>query len=46
MNVLSWIYMGLVWTCIIALNAFCFYRMFWKKQNIKDADKTDEEPGH
>lgn len=30
MTLLSWIYMGVVWAGIIALNVFCFYRIFAK----------------
>lgn len=34
MTPLSWLYMGLVWAAIIALNLFCFYRIF--KKNGQD----------
>lgn len=44
MTALSWIYMGLVWASIIAINAFCFYRMFWKKQDSPTADMRSETP--
>ena len=33
MTPLSWMYMGLVWAAIIALNVFCFYRIFGRKKN-------------
>lgn len=28
----SWLYMVCVWAAIIALNVFCFYRIFTKGQ--------------
>ena len=31
MTPVSWLYMALVWAAIIALNIFCFYRIFKKK---------------
>ncbi len=33
MTPLSWIYMGLVWAAIIALNIFCFSRIFKNKRS-------------
>ena len=42
MTPLSWLYMGLVWTAIIALNTFCFYHVFKKKKDSgDDADKQE-----
>ncbi len=40
MTLTSWIYMGTVWVAIIALNVFCFSRIFSKK---KKTDNTDTE---
>ena len=31
MTLLSWIYMLSVWAAIIALNVYCFYRIFTNK---------------
>lgn len=44
MTVLSWIFMGLVWACILALNVFCFYQMFWKEQGTTRTDMKRETP--
>ncbi len=32
MTPLSWVYMILVWTAIVAVNVFCFSRMFGKNR--------------
>ncbi len=32
MSIGSWIYMLTVWVLIIALNVFCFYNIFRKKE--------------
>lgn len=31
MTPISWLYMLLVWGLIVAVNVFCFYRLFKKK---------------
>ena len=36
MTLSSWIFMLAVWAAILALNAFCFYRMFTKNGKSKD----------
>ena len=36
MTLLSWLYMGIVWAAITALNVFCFYRVFKKKKDTND----------
>ena len=41
MTPLSWIYMGTVWAAIIALCAFCFYRIFKKRD--EDTGNSDRE---
>jgi len=33
MTLLSWLYMGTVWAAITALNVFCFYKIFKKKDD-------------
>ncbi len=38
MTPLTWIYMGIVWAAIIALNVFCFSRIFMKKRNGNSSD--------
>ena len=35
MTAWSWVYMLTVWGLLIALNAFCFIRMFRAKENGK-----------
>ena len=30
MNAVSWIYMLVAWSVIIAINVYCFYRIFGK----------------
>lgn len=42
MTPLTWLYMGLVWSAIILLNGFCFYRIFSKK-NGKKTKGGDQE---
>lgn len=37
MTLWSWLYMGLAWAAIIALNVFCFYRIFKKNGRSNDA---------
>ncbi len=46
MTLLSWLYMGLVWAGIIALNAFCFYRIFGRNNTNDGAEekKTQKDP--
>jgi hypothetical protein len=41
MTALSWLYLGIVWAAIIALNVFCFYRVFTKKTD--NTNKTEDE---
>ena len=42
MTLLSWLYMGLVWGAIIALNVFCFYHIFkTKKDRSSNTDKQE-----
>lgn len=31
MTLLSWLYMGVAWILILAVNVFCFYRIFKKE---------------
>lgn len=33
MTLLSWIYMSVVWTVILAVTGYCFYRIFTKGNN-------------
>lgn len=35
MTPLSWLYMGLIWLAIVALNAYCFYRIFAKNDSAE-----------
>jgi len=46
MTVLSWIYMGLVWAAIIALNVFCFRRIFGRGNQNKDASFPEDDSSH
>lgn len=36
MTLFSWVYMLVVWAAILALNAFCFYRMITGSGKPKD----------
>ena len=40
MTPLSWLYMGTVWTAILVLCIFCFYKIFKKKNG--DTDDSGE----
>ncbi len=40
MNVLSWLYMGVVWAGILALNIFCFFRIFRRNKTKDDAESS------
>jgi len=44
MTLFSWIYMLAVWAAIIALNVFCFARMFAKRNST--SHQGEQPPGH
>ena len=45
MTTISWIYMALVWAAILALNAFCFYRILFKSEKIADVGESERGEG-
>ena len=46
MTPLSWVYMLLVWAAIIALNVFCFWNIFRKREDkVRRQDEDDHPAG-
>jgi Ca2+/Na+ antiporter len=43
MSMLSWLYMLSVWTVILLLNIFCFYRIFTIKEKQDSRDNRDRK---
>lgn len=41
MTMWSWLYMGIVWAAITALNVYCFYIIFTKKAGDKDKSRDE-----
>ena len=44
MTLFSWIYMLAVWAAIVALNVFCFARIFSKRD--RPPDQGEQPPRH
>ena len=43
MTPLAWLYMGVVWLAITALNVFCFYRIFARNEAPKNGDDAEKD---